>query len=304
MSDVSPRLLFLKYHALKLPHLVSPSDLTRIGWNIRKKYARHASSQEEKEQLLAFADRAIDKGVYDHRFASAVNRALLNAQKWRYDPENLSVDPQSRKEWRELEDLSSSVVEHAALGSKYLKEVYNDFRFFDENDTRIIFYRSIVLNFLSRIYKIQCRNLDIKILRESSLGKLISDQLTEVIELVPFHQLGDEDILEQFGLRSNFARSQFKDEEDDGFESKVRLTFERLHTEKLFIVEDSLIGQKAVINLNHPLAKRISEERGGAVEILLTSLAEAQIALIGDDVAVSRFISFFSCKCAEHLNGK
>lgn len=161
-------LLALKYKDLKLGHQYAPSALKNLGWNIRKKYLRHAEDEKTKTALSTFADLAIDDQIVDFDTLPVVNEALLQAQRWRYDKEAFSIDPPHEQAWDRAEGMIAISETNPAIIFKYLTDKKFDISSFQKNQLQSIFLKlalaeilqSVVGDQLCELWSIDCSEPD------------------------------------------------------------------------------------------------------------------------------------------------
>ena len=95
--------LAFKYKDILLSSQYTQQKAINLGWKIRKRYIRYAENEEEKESLRAFADTAVHQKCIKIEGLAQVNEALLQAQKWRYDPDNFEIDPTHESAWDKVQ---------------------------------------------------------------------------------------------------------------------------------------------------------------------------------------------------------
>ena len=89
--------LSLKYQGVRTPWEILKWP-TSIGWKCRKyiKWDQVQAGRGDKVILKDFADALIDDGRLETKHLGAINRIFEKVQRWRLDPENLSVEPDVR----------------------------------------------------------------------------------------------------------------------------------------------------------------------------------------------------------------
>jgi hypothetical protein len=305
MNDCDPVLYAFKYKAIKLGCQYSPSHLKNVAWNIRKKYIRHTSEPEAEQALRNFSDAAIDDQNIDYENLYHANEALLQAQRWRYDSENFSIDPPNRNEWKAFEDSVTSVTVHDSLGVSILNSKFPNFDFPDANDIREIYFKVAVIDLISKVSKIDDPRLgNIDYILNNSPQRIFEDVFSEVKELSFIDCEDAQSIVEALGFGASYAKATFSTSNAVGESEPARKLFvveAPLNTEKLYIVEESIAGTKVIMNENHALVKHFGSNNRDDIELIVMSLAESEAHFFNDSRFTSRFISYFSTKLSEHL---
>jgi hypothetical protein len=306
MNNCDPVLYAFKYKAIKLGCQYSTSHLKSVGWNIRRKYIKHTNEPEAEQALRTFSDAAIDDQNINYENLCHANEALLQAQRWRYDSENFSIDPPARNEWKAFEDFVTSVTVHDSLGVSILNNRFPNFDLPDANDIREIYFKVAVIDLISKVSKNTDPRLEsIDYILNNSLKRIFEDIFSEVKELSFIGCEDTQSIIGALGFGASYVRATFLTSNAVGESEPARKLFiveAPLNTEKLYIVEESIAGTKVIMNENHALAEHFGSDDRDAIYLIVKSLAETETHFFNDSRFTSRFISYFSTKLSEYLS--
>lgn len=143
-------LLAFKYKDILLSSQFTEKNAINLGWKIRKRYIRHTENEEEKEALQAFADTAIHQKCIKIEGLSQANEALLQAQKWRYDPDNFEIDPPHESAWDKVQGLLNASQKNPFLVVSYLKDNIDEGINLKSKSLFSVFLKILILHLISK----------------------------------------------------------------------------------------------------------------------------------------------------------
>jgi hypothetical protein len=235
-------LLAFKYRDLKFGFQYSASAITSLGWNIRKRYLRHANDEHIKNNLSKFADQAVNHKVIDYETLSAANDSLLQAQKWRWDKEKFSIDPPHEEIWDRVYALLVASADKPAIILNYLRKNCSDVALIQKNELQNVFLRMQLIDLLrgtvgdhlDGLEEIDCTQSDQLVLSRLTEFSSKCEELSALFDVQDVYAA-----LEMFGLPPHPKIQEFPDPSDIELatEAAVTVTQASLASEKFFDVQ-------------------------------------------------------------------
>jgi hypothetical protein len=261
-------LLGFKYKDIKLGFEYDEWRLKNLGWNIRKKYRNHVDSQEIRKKLSSFADTAIEEKSIDYDLLGPVNDSLLEAQKWRYDKENRSIDPPHTEYWDSAYSLIQVSVENHGVISNFLSTEITQPISISPNKYHSIFLRKLILDLISetlnqrkvKLYGDWLECLDIE------FSSLIIDEFSDCKELntIRFGN-GVFEICEMFGFGKIKQIDEVPEFVGTEITNKPRIVFneEGLSDKKLFSITENQYAILVILNTNNKCIMQALKNKSG-----------------------------------------
>lgn len=297
-------LLAFKYKDLILSSQITERKAIDLGWKIRKKYLRHAKDEETKESLQAFADIAVEEGFFKIEGLAYANEALLQAQKWRYDPDNFSIDPPHKSAWDKVQGLLNASINNPRLVVSYLRENIDFNIDFKSEYLFSMFLRALLLNLISEASKEELSDIGAlsSIENYKDFITTILIKLPKIIELKVLAEATDiKNALDFMGF-SNI--NEIKDFSQFGgeVEEKESFVFDLLPMASDVLFRASNIGNIIHIHLNSRNGFIIDSYKSDEKKQLLHRFMKAYVVAINYKSTTDEQMKYFNSYLALSLN--
>ncbi|NOD36654.1 MULTISPECIES: hypothetical protein [unclassified Ruegeria] len=233
--------------------------------------------------------------------------ALLQAQKWRYDKDALSVDPPHAQEWDEMDTLLRACSSNLDLAAQYLSDQGLLPLALASEETGYAFHRIVVLSLLGRATGEVSLPQNEALIKGTTFDfvQALRDQFPEIMELGCLETLSsEEDVLSAFGFYLTPTKVKLSELSPVRSTSRTLTTkFEELSIERFLLVRDVGLARTVVANKNNRFVRELlslDPTQRLATEFF-NAYADAMEAMPTEEQKLAVFSSYLAMSLDQHF---
>ncbi|MDO3380532.1 hypothetical protein [Geoalkalibacter halelectricus] len=296
--------LCFKYKGVpRIDELIKNSD--DYGWKCRKyiRWEQVHNKATDKVALKTFGDSLLNNKYVERKYLGDIQAVFLNVQKWRFDKEQLSVEPERKTSWERLNIRIEATGSSPSIIVNEITQRNIELNLSDVDEVQEAFWIISSVEFFAdqnygKFADVQSHNVHIKhlrgefypLLKQLLLGYLgmLSYSPNELgLLLKTLRYLG-------FDKLVSHERLPIGNNVNDTQPCKVYVEYCELERERLMkytYVRDNVVLK---INKNHPFCQRyiIVEEAKHHVEELLKAIALSCDDMITNEDIIRQFTSY------------